>query len=170
MRIYTRGGDRGETGLIGGSRVRKDDARVEACGTVDELNAGLGWVRAQSPGPDVDALLAVVQSDLFCLGADLADPAGGQRIGPRQVAALEAAIDRYDAELAPLRSFVLPGGTATAAALHLARTVCRRAERRVVTFGAPAGVVYLNRLSDLLFVLARGANRAAGVADVPWTP
>jgi cob(I)alamin adenosyltransferase len=170
MRIYTRGGDRGETSLIGGRRVRKNAPRVEACGTVDELNAAIGWARSKGQPPDVDAVLAGVQRDLFDLGADLATPSGGGRIGPRHVARLEAAIDGFDARLPPLRNFILPGGARPAAALHLARTICRRAERRIVRLGDERAIAYVNRLSDLLFVLARCANHAAGLPDVPWKP
>jgi len=174
VKIYTRTGDAGETGLFGGRRVRKDDARVEAYGAVDEANAQIGAARAASPAV-VAALLGGVQSDLLHLGAELAAPAGPARIGPAHVRALEAAIDRFTAELPPLRQFVLPGGNAAAAALHVARTVTRRAERRCVALSAtatvePEALIYLNRLSDLLFVLARHANVAAGAAEEPWMP
>lgn len=179
MKIYTKTGDDGETGLFGGPRVSKDSPRIEAYGTVDELNSVLGVVRAQLAAGDVDALLCQIQNDLFALGAQLAtpDPAAHQTalVGARQIAALESAIDRYEEQLEPLKQFVLPGGTPAAANLHLARTVCRRAERRVVTLVRESSepiaaevVVYLNRLSDLLFVLARAVNRTAGRADVPW--
>ncbi len=179
MKIYTKTGDRGETGLFGGPRVSKDAPRIEAYGTVDELNSVLGVVRSILEHPEVDALLEQIQNELFSLGAQLAtpNPAAHQTalIGPPQIAALEAAIDRYEAGLAPLVQFILPAGTPAAAQLHLARTVCRRAERRLVTLlhRSPepiAGelVVYLNRLSDLLFVLARELNRIAGSGDVPW--
>jgi cob(I)alamin adenosyltransferase len=181
MKIYTKTGDQGETGLYGGGRVRKDAPRIEAYGTVDELNAVLGLVRAESPPPDIDLLLAAVQNDLFDLGAELAtlDPAAKNvaAVGPPQITALEQAIDRFDQQLAPLRQFILPGGAKAAAALHVARTVCRRAERRVIRMSSCEGepisqqvVIYLNRLSDLLFVLARAANAAAGKADVAWQP
>ena len=191
MKIYTRTGDRGETGLFGGGRVAKDDARVEAYGAVDELNSVLGVAIAQLWADElrhelddvIDGLRAI-QWDLFTVGANLATPAveDGGRDNPHvpplpagRVAELEAWIDRAEAELDPLKSFVLPGGSAAAAALHLARTVCRRAERRVVTLshGAHVGeewIVYLNRLSDLLFTLARLANRRVSVDDVPWIP
>lgn len=184
MRIYTRTGDKGETGLFGGSRVRKDAPRVEAYGCVDELNAALG-LAAASLDPEMrelDAVLAEIQSSLFDLGAELATPP--DRAGTRltknlkvtagaDVEHLEQLIDRFEAALEPLTGFILPGGSHAAAALHVARAVARRAERRVVTLGAsepvnPALLHYLNRLSDLLFVLARTANRLAGVADVPW--
>lgn len=178
MKIYTKTGDDGDTGLFGGPRVRKDAPRIEAYGTVDELNAVLGLARAEGLPADVDGLLARIQNELFDLGAELATPEperlGDLRLGPADIAGLEAAIDRHEADLAPLKTFILPGGTRAAASLHLARTVCRRAERRVVSLAADEPVsrhlvVYLNRLSDLLFVLARTANRAAGGADIPWS-
>lgn len=185
MKIYTKAGDGGDTSLFGGERVAKDAPRVEAYGTLDELNACLGMVLA-SLGADPAALhapLGRIQAELFDLGAELATPpvraedrlaARLARVSATEVEALEALIDRFEAQLSPLRSFILPGGTATAAALHLARTVARRAERRVVSLAAhepvnPELLRYMNRLSDLLFVLARAANRAAGVDDVPWT-
>jgi cob(I)alamin adenosyltransferase len=187
MKIYTKTGDRGETGLFGGQRVRKDDVRVEAYGEVDELNSTLGLALvhlADGTMADVAEELRRVQTDLFTLGANLATPApedGGREnayipaLDPARIEALERWIDRAEGELEPLKSFVLPGGTPAAAALHLARTVCRRAERRVVTLSHEAHVgqkhsIYLNRLSDLLFTLARLANRRAGVEDVPWVP
>jgi cob(I)alamin adenosyltransferase len=179
MKIYTKTGDRGETGLFGGPRVSKDAPRIEAYGTVDELNCMLGVIRALAIESDVDSLLRQIQNELFDLGAQLAtpDPAAHHTalIGPRQITALEAAIDRFEERLDPLKQFILPGGTPAAAQLHLARTVCRRAERRLVTLvnrsAEPIAedlVIYLNRLSDLLFVLAREVNRAAGCPDVPW--
>jgi cob(I)alamin adenosyltransferase len=180
MKIYTRTGDKGETGLFGGQRVRKDYPRIEAYGTVDELNAALGVARAELAAIDsqIEGLLARIQNDLFDLGAELAvaDPAKARRaITAQQVGELEEAIDRHDARLPPLKEFILPGGCPAAALLHLARTVCRRAERRVVALSAIAGeqvsadaIAYLNRLGDLLFVLARAANQIAGAADVPW--
>jgi len=181
MRIYTRTGDGGETGLFSGQRVPKDDPRVEAYGTVDELNSWLGLVRAEALPADVDELLDRVQNDLFTMGADLATPPEGRkagkapRIGPEHVRALEAAIDRYEADLPPLRAFILPAGPQAVALLHVARTVARRAERRVVTLYraggvAPEAVSYLNRLSDLLFVLARAVGARLGAAEVPWHP
>lgn len=180
MKIYTKTGDDGTTGLFGGARVRKASARVEAYGTVDEANAAIGVARAARLDADSDAVLAAVQADLFTLGAELACAPGREdRLKMRLVDAsdaerLEAAIDRAEEKVAPLRSFVLPGGTPQAAALHLARTIARRAERVVLALeDAPARaelVVYLNRLSDLLFVLARRANVEAGREDVPWTP
>ena len=180
MKIYTRRGDRGETDLFGGARVGKDDARVEAYGAVDELNAFAGDAAARSAHADVHTLLARIQSSLFDLGAYLATPdvtrqekAGVPKPSEVDIAELEAHIDTFEAELPPLRSFVLPGGTPAAAAFHVARTVCRRAERRTVSLQRaepldPIAVRYLNRLSDLLFVLARLENARAGVPDVPW--
>ena len=185
MKIYTRTGDTGETGLFGTRvRVPKDDARVEAYGTVDELNCALGAVRATLPANSVlEPVLAGLQSDLFAVGAELATPpsqeaklaAHMQLALDERTAALEAEIDRLEAELEPIKAFILPAGTPAAAALHVARAVCRRAERRTVAL-AKADTVrpeiqrYLNRLSDLLFVLARYANHLAGVPDTPWHP
>lgn len=193
-RIYTRTGDGGETALFGGRRVPKDDVRINAIGDVDETNAVLGIVRVElvrggvSPG-GLDDLIATIQHRLFDLGAELA--AGGisvanlQTLNEADIAALESAIDEWDATVLPLTEFILPGGSAAAAQMHHARCVCRRAERSVVTLatseeqalGTAAGgavraevVRYLNRLSDLLFVLARAVNRACGVADVTWKP
>ncbi len=179
MKIYTKTGDQGDTGLFGGPRVGKDDPRIEAYGTVDELNSALGLVRCESLPAELADLISRIQSELFSLGAELATPdpgaLGTALIGPAQSAALERAIDHHEIGLAPLKQFVLPAGTRAAAALHLARTICRRAERRVVSLRRAAAdsvsgelVVYLNRLGDLLFVLARAANHAAGVVDVPW--
>ena len=182
MKLYTRGGDTGETSLFGGARVRKDDPRIWAYGEVDELNAALGLAVAELPDEDSRARLRRVQSELFDIGAELATPevdarASRSRAIPRveqdQVDALERWIDELEAEVAPLTNFILPGGSRAAAALHLARTICRRAERRVVAFGAsvelsPTLVRYLNRLSDLLFALARAANARAGVAEPVW--
>jgi cob(I)alamin adenosyltransferase len=181
MKIYTRTGDLGDTGLFGGGRVGKDHARVEAYGDVDELNAALGVVRAIEPVPRIDEIVAPVQRDLFSIGALLATPdldrmkehLAKARIDDGRVAEMEAAIDECERELDPLRSFILPGGTPKAAALHMARTVCRRAERRIVALGreveVPELVIrYLNRLSDLLFMLARVANRRSGTGEVTW--
>ena len=181
MRIYTRTGDAGDTGLFGGGRVGKDDPRVEAYGDVDELNAALGLARAVEMMPRIDETLVPIQRDLFSLGALLATPDRDRmrqhlekaRIDEGRVAELERAIDDGEAELEPLRAFIVPGGTPKAAALHVARTVCRRAERRVVTLSRDVEipgivVVYLNRLSDLLFVLARVANVRAGAGEVTW--
>ncbi|HSU15974.1 MAG TPA: cob(I)yrinic acid a,c-diamide adenosyltransferase [Longimicrobium sp.] len=187
MKIYTKTGDRGETGLFGGGRVPKDHVRVDAYGEVDELNSTLGLVvlhlEAAGEG-EMAAGLRQVQADLFTLGANLATPApedGGREnafippLDAARIEALERWIDAADAELEPLASFILPGGAPAGAALHLARTVCRRAERRVVALSHEATVGadeirYLNRLSDLLFTLARLANRRYGVADTAWVP
>jgi len=177
-RIYTRGGDGGETSLGDGSRVSKLDSRIAAYGTVDELNAALGVVLAGNSGDDVTAPLVRVQNDLFDLGADLSVPfetEGRLRVTHAQVDELELLCDRFNEGLPELRSFVLPGGTATAAGLHAARTVCRRAERDVWHAGQehdlnPLVAVYLNRLSDLLFILSRHANAAAGTAEPLWKP
>lgn len=223
MKIYTKTGDLGDTGLFAGPRVRKDDLRIEAYGTVDELNAVIGLARAacapavvsrsnetsrQPLTPalsqrerekeektsqrerevvsEIDSLLASIQHSLFDLGAELATPdpksRGTSFVTPAQIEILEQAIDQYEAQLPALKTFILPGGTPGAAWLHLARTVCRRAERRLVTLldrdvnvanraeakPSPHLLVYLNRLSDLLFVLARAANHAAGHGDIEW--
>jgi cob(I)alamin adenosyltransferase len=181
MKIYTRTGDTGETALFGGGRVPKHDARVSAYGDVDELNATLGLVLATPPVDFEAPLIETIQRDLFAIGGQLAspDPAKVAKalakagLDSGRVTALEAAIDRADAELPALAAFVLPGGTAKAAALHVARTVCRRAERSVVALDRaqrvpPIILSYLNRLSDLLFTLARLANHRAGVADRTW--
>jgi cob(I)alamin adenosyltransferase len=180
MKIYTRGGDAGETGLVGGSRVGKDDPRVAACGEVDELSALLGLCLAQSPDPELASLVTGIQRDLFAIGAQLADPRGQvaterakAALARGRIAELEAAIDQAEAGLPPLQTFILPGGTCAGAQLHLARTVCRRAERSVVALArsadlAPEVVPYLNRLSDLLFVLARQVNRRASQTEEPW--
>ena len=181
MKIYTKTGDAGETGLFGGPRVRKSAARVEAYGDVDELNAAIGLVRAGVEDPELDAELARIQSELFCVGADLATPAGAKArsavpaVEPAWIERLERAIDAWEGELPPLTRFVLPGGTRAAAALHLARTVCRRAERRAVALAAEAEVspvvlAYLNRLSDALFVAARIANHRAQRREPEWDP
>lgn len=183
MKIYTKTGDAGETGLFGGGRVPKDDPRVAAYGDVDELNAALGLALALEPRTFGRELLETVQRDLFTIGAELATPDAaklakvlrGPPIGIEHVAALETAIDRYETQVPQLKQFILPGGVPKAAALHVARTVCRRAERAVVglhraqrTGGLSSIVPYLNRLSDLLFVLARVANHAAGAPEIPW--
>jgi cob(I)alamin adenosyltransferase len=179
MKIYTKTGDLGETGLFAGPRVRKDDPRIEAYGTVDELNAVLGLARCEKLPAEIDALVAGIQHTLFDLGAELAtpDPAsrGTDLVSTAHIEALEAAIDKHEAGLPPLKAFILPGGATGAAWLHLARTVCRRAERHVVTLGNEKEsklsahiLIYLNRLGDLLFVLARTVNRAAGHGDIEW--
>jgi cob(I)alamin adenosyltransferase len=180
-RIYTKTGDAGETSLGDGTRVPKDHARVAAYGDVDELNAALGLLLAQNPNLPESELLQSIQNDLFDVGADLCRPQTKEeekkkplRIHPEQVSRLEKTIDRLNAALSPLKSFVLPGGTMPAAWCHLARTVCRRAERDVVTLARneeinPQVVIYLNRLSDLLFVLSRVYN-GNGKEDVLWVP
>jgi cob(I)alamin adenosyltransferase len=180
VKVYTRRGDSGETDLFGGPRVAKDDLRVEAYGAVDELNAVIGCAIAASTHEDLRGMLGDAQSLLFDLGGTLATPDAAQRaksrvpgIEQRDIDAAESHIDDLEKELEPLKRFVLPGGTAAAAELHVARTVCRRAERRCVGLhredpidGLSLG--YLNRLSDLLFVMARVENRRAGVGDVEW--
>jgi cob(I)alamin adenosyltransferase len=180
MKLYTKTGDDGTTGLFGGGRVPKASPRVDAYGTVDETNAFIGMARTTRLDPAIDAVLAHVQEDLFTLGAELACVPGKEGklpatpIGERDIARLEAAIDAADGACPPLANFVLPGGSPQAAALHVARTVSRRAERAVL--GLQDGpvrrevVIYLNRLSDLLFALARQSNVLAGVPDVPWKP
>jgi cob(I)alamin adenosyltransferase len=178
MKLYTKTGDDGTTGLFGGARVSKDDPRVRAYGQVDELNAALGLVLASIQESESQPILRQVQSDLFDLGAELATPppkAPASMIGAEHVTRLERWMDEACATVAPLRSFVLPGGGEAAARLHLARAICRRAERDVVALAReqtfrPMVIVYLNRLSDLLFALARAENRRAGIEDVPWTP
>ncbi len=179
MKIYTKTGDRGETSLFDGTRVPKTDARVAAYGDVDELQATLGVSAAAGLDVDLKEMVVLLQRDLFALGARLADPS--HRIAARvtkiviseeSVSRLEGWIDRLDAELPPLRHFILSGGSPAGASLHLARTVCRRAERAVLSLGQEAveGIVvtYLNRLSDLLFVMARAANHRAGVPETEW--
>jgi cob(I)alamin adenosyltransferase len=180
MKLYTKTGDDGTTGLFGGARVKKASPRVEAYGTVDELNAVVGVARAARLDPESEAVLARVQVDLFTLGAELACVPGKEAklnmplLTGADAERLEKAIDAAEAKVEPLKYFVLPGGSPQAAALHHARTVCRRAERAVLALDdAPARaevVIYLNRLSDLLFVLARRANVEAKVEDVPWKP
>jgi cob(I)alamin adenosyltransferase len=178
MKIYTKTGDDGTTGLIGGSRVLKSDSRIDCYGAVDELNALIG-LAAVAAGPDLLEQLRQVQSELFVIGSHLATPEGSRHaaalppLPEESIRRLETEIDACEAALPPLRNFILPGGSELAARFHMARTVCRRAERVVVGFasGHPLGgriIEYLNRLSDWLFVQARAANQAAGVADVPW--
>ena len=178
MKIYTKTGDSGETSLFDNTRVSKGDARVDAYGEVDELNAALGAARAAGTDSDLTGVLEEIQKELFAIGARLADPS--HRIAARvtkadvvdtQIARLETTIDRLEGELPPLRRFILPGGSVAGSLLHLARTICRRAERRVVSLSEPVDpviVVYLNRLSDLLFVMARAANHRSGVAETEW--
>ena len=181
MKIYTKSGDGGETGLFGGGRVRKSDERVEAYGEVDEANAAIGAAREAAGDPELDHELARIQDELFCVGAELASPHGVKArsvvppIEARWAERLEQAMDRWDEQLPVLHRFVLPGGTRAAAALHLARAVCRRAERRVVALAAhaevdPGVLVYLNRLSDFLFVAARLVNQRAGRPELHWDP
>jgi cob(I)alamin adenosyltransferase len=179
MKVYTRGGDEGETSLFGGERVRKDTRRVEAFGAVDELNAALGLAGAEIDQSDLAEHLRVIQVSLFQVGAELATPDIEERthmtrIGEANVEELEGWIDKLETELEPLRKFVLPGGSRGAALLHLARSICRRAERRLLTLKeneavAPVLLRYLNRLSDLLFVMARVVNRRRGVTEPTWT-
>jgi len=179
MKIYTKTGDDGTTGLYGAARVSKDDPRIETCGNIDELNAVLGMVRVEKLPYEMDALLQRIQNHLFDIGAEIATPEplkmGVSVAGPPQIAWLESSIDSLEGALPELKQFILPGGTRAAAEIHLARTVCRRAERRLIslmaTSTAPVSafpIIYLNRLSDLLFVLARSINQQAGVPDTPW--
>ncbi len=177
MKIYTRTGDGGSTTLFDGTRIAKSDLRVEAYGEVDEANAAIGAARSEGLDPDIDAALDVVQRELFALGSRLADPAeriaGRVRkvaLGPGEIGRIESWIDTFEGELTPLKRFILPGGTRAASALHLARVVCRRAERRMVALVSVdvEYLAYMNRLSDLLFVLTRVVNKRAGVAEVEW--
>jgi cob(I)alamin adenosyltransferase len=179
VKIYTRTGDAGQTGLFDNTRVSKAHPRVDAYGEVDELNAALGVVRASTIDPDIDAALVQIQRDLFAVGARLADPA--EKIADRVLKAavtdadierLERLIDHLESELRPLTRFILAGGAPAGALLHLARTICRRAERRIVALDPPADPVivrYVNRLSDLLFVMARSVNHRAGIHETEWT-
>jgi cob(I)alamin adenosyltransferase len=179
VKIYTRTGDGGDTGLFDGTRVSKNHPRVAAYGDVDELNAWLGLTRASTSDPELAAMLDHIQRDLFALGARLADPA--HRIAERvtkaavsqdDIARLEGWIDQLESELPPLRRFILAGGSPGAAAIHVARTICRRAERAIVSLGPdavePQVLIYINRLSDLLFVMGRAANRRSGVPEAEW--
>lgn len=180
MKIYTRKGDKGETGLIGGKKVLKSALRVEAYGEVDELNAVLGWIGTKLTDETIRQELVQIQRDLFAVGAQLADPTGhveqkAEKAGLHEgrVRELEAVIDRYDTVLSPLRAFILPGGSEGGALLHLARAVCRRAERRMVALSreeplAPLLIPYMNRLSDLFFTLARAVNCDAGIEEISW--
>ena len=179
MKIYTKTGDSGETGLFAGPRVAKDDLRIEAYGAVDELNSFLGVSRAAGLPPEIDRIAERLQHALFSLGSELATPkpdeSGTAFVNEAQLRWLERTIDEQDERLPPLKQFILPGGTAGAAALHVARSVCRRAERRVVSLQKQMGdrtvsgpLQYLNRLGDLLFVLARRVNSLAGREDVAW--
>jgi cob(I)alamin adenosyltransferase len=181
MKIYTRTGDDGSTGLFGGQRISKSDPRIDCTGTIDELNASIGWAAAALPETDENgARLRIIQAELFIIGSQLAvadgtaPPAALPTLEDASVGRLEMEIDAATTALPPLRNFVLPGGSEAAARLHVARTVCRRAERRLVRFAHDRPVpqillTYLNRLSDWLFVHARLANALAGVADIPWS-
>lgn len=179
MKIYTKTGDAGETSLFDGTRVAKNHPRVDAYGEVDELQASLGVARAAGLPADLDEMCVTMQRDLFAVGSRLADPSHKiaarvekAQVGDAHVARLEGWIDTLDAELPPLRHFILSGGTPAGAALHLARAVCRRAERAVLSLGAdavePVVVIYLNRVSDLLFTMARAANHRTGVTETEW--
>ena len=179
MKIYTKTGDQGDTGLFGGGRIRKDAPRIEAYGTVDELNALLGVARAAGLPDDIDQIVSAIQGDLFAIGAELAttepDLHGTQLVGATDIERLETAIDSQETNLPPLAQFILPGGTPAASQLHFARTVCRRAERCLVGLidGGDEPIsadvlIYLNRLSDLLFVIARAVNHASGVEETKW--
>lgn len=179
MKIYTKTGDAGETGLFGGARVSKASLRVDAYGQVDELNSAIGWARVQVSDPDIDGLLNRIQNELFEVGAELGSTTERKQksaiplIEEGQVQALERAIDQYEQGPPPLTTFVLPGGSESAARFHLARCICRRAERSLVALATQEDLRgelfrYLNRLSDLLFVLARYRNYQAGVSDIPW--
>jgi len=178
VKLYTRTGDAGETSLFDGTRVKKNDDRVDAYGIVDELNAWIGFARSAGAEPSIDGALVKIQRDIFALGAQLADPA--DRLAARvtkaaltddDVVRLERLVDELEEELPPLKRFILAGGAPAGAALHVARTVCRRAERRIVALEPavePVLLRYINRLSDLLFVLARAANHRAGVTETEW--
>lgn len=180
VKIYTKKGDDGSTGLFDGTRVGKDDERVDAYGEVDELNAVIGAARAFITDLEVDGVLLPIQADLFAVGAQLADPKYGTRktkektkVNEEKIAGFEKVMDRYETELPPLKGFILPCGTKGAALLHMARTVCRRAERKIVALARkvkidPLVVKYMNRLSDLLFVLARVENLRGGEQQIPW--
>ena len=177
MKIYTRTGDDGSTGLYGGGRVSKCDPRIEAVGTVDELNAQLGLACAAGLPPAFDSILYALQNRMFDLGAELATPDATNRgtdyLQAGDIAAVESWIDEHEARLAPLQTFILPGGSLSASHLHLSRCICRRAERRVIALSQSFPVRdlvihYLNRVSDLLFVLARSANQEFGQSDIPW--
>jgi cob(I)alamin adenosyltransferase len=179
VKIYTKTGDSGETSLFDNTRVSKADPRVDAYGEVDEVNACLGAARAAGVDAEIATLIETLQKDLFALGARLADPSSriAERvvkaaIGDADIHRLEETIDHLESTLPPLRRFILPGGAPAGSLLHLARTVCRRAERRVIALGtaavAPTVVVYLNRLSDLLFVMARAVNHRSGIVETEW--
>lgn len=181
MKIYTRTGDKGETGLLGGSRVPKNDPRIEAYGTIDELNSHLGMLRDLAT-PHHTALITVIQSTLFAIGSRLASNSTEEadkfqvpQVTDSDVSELEKAMDMMDADLEPMRNFILPGGHPAISQAHICRTVCRRAERRIVELSAQTAlseqmIRYVNRLSDLLFVIARHLGRSHGVKDIPWKP
>jgi cob(I)alamin adenosyltransferase len=180
MKIYTKGGDKGETGLFGGERVSKDSTRIEAYGTVDELNSFIGLALIEAKDKEVKKLLEKIQNTLFVLGADLSTPDNEKnknhnipRISKSYYEEIEKEIDKFDSRLDELRNFILPGGSKGAALLHICRTICRRAERRVVALNNivnlnPDIIILLNRLSDLFFVLARYENKISGIEDVKW--
>ncbi len=178
MKIYTKTGDKGETALFGGNRVSKDTPRIEAYGTVDELNTIVGTARSFNDNKLIDLILGEIQNQLFVLGADLATPPdvkspAARRITAKDCTSLEGMIDDFESKLGALNSFILPGGAKAASFLHVARTVCRRAERLVVALKkseeiSDEVIIFLNRLSDLLFMLARYANKVSGIKDVPW--
>ncbi|OGU77698.1 MAG: ATP:cob(I)alamin adenosyltransferase [Ignavibacteria bacterium RBG_16_34_14] len=181
MKIYTKGGDKGETGLFGGERVPKDSLRIEAYGTVDELNSFIGLTLTEIKDSEVIRLLNRIQNILFTLGSDLAAPENENktynipRITKNHFEEIEKEIDKFDIRLNELRNFILPGGCKSSALLHICRTICRRAERRVVTLSNgvnlnPEIIIFLNRLSDLFFVLARYENKVSGIEDVKWQP
>jgi cob(I)alamin adenosyltransferase len=178
MKIYTRSGDDGSTSLFSGERVSKASLRVEACGTLDELNCVIGATRAASPTAPTENYLAMIQHHLFSLGADLANSGKKQRrarIRPAEITWLETEIDRMASELQPLRNFILPGGSAAAAQIHLARAICRRAERTVANLSrseeiSKDALIFLNRLSDFLFILGRYENLLSGVTEEKWIP
>jgi cob(I)alamin adenosyltransferase len=180
MKIYTRGGDKGETGLFGGERVSKDSLRIEAYGTIDELNSFIGLTLTEVKDAEIKKLLEEIQNVLFTAGSDLAAPDNEAnkkhnipRITEVHYQEIEKEIDRFDSELEEIRNFILPGGSKSAALLHICRTICRRAERRVVSLNNTVNIgndiiIFLNRLSDLFFVLARCENKAAGIPDIKW--
>ena len=179
LKIYTKTGDDGTTGLFGGARLPKDDIRIEAYGTVDELNAVIGWLMVHTPDPEMNQLLQTIQSRLFTVGSNLASQPGKDMITPdlvdQDVQLLEETIDQMQQILPPLKHFIMPGGSTSVSAAHLARTVCRRAERRCVSLAKistvePIIILYLNRLSDFFFVLARWLGHHEGVEEIKWIP